>query len=34
MAVSLRSEGFNGVPRLSIKEAPGDGFLIDVEFED
>ena len=33
MAVGLRSEGFIGCSPLGNKEAPGDGFLIDVEFE-
>ena len=33
MAVGLRSEGFDGRPRLNIKEAPGDWFSIEVDFE-
>ena len=33
MTVGLRSERFNGCPRLSVKESPSDGFLIEVEFE-
>lgn len=33
MTVGLRREGFTGCPPLSVKEAPGDRFLIIVAFE-
>ncbi len=33
MAVGLRREGIIGCPPLSVKEAPGDRFLIKVAFE-